>query len=126
MIRLSHEIRPYPGCFTCKKRFYPYYFGDDKHYYCEDCARELVRTGQGEFGRHGQKMPMRCDDYRHKRVYAENADLQSQLTAALNEAETLRLALAGLVYAVDSDYPTDARLGSALLAAKAALEVKND
>lgn len=74
--------------------------------WCDNCGRETVDI-----------------------VKAETDDLQSQLTDARNKAETLRVALAGLVDAVDNyaDYQSighGATLQTAIEAARQALATK--
>ena len=53
---LQHEVRGgYGGCSVCKHSYYPYYLGDDKKFYCEDCAKVLVKQKQARFGAHDPK-----------------------------------------------------------------------
>ena len=58
LIQMQHEVAAdYHGCSKCKKNHYPYYWGDDRHFYCEDCVKELVKEKKAEYGRHSVKVP---------------------------------------------------------------------
>jgi hypothetical protein len=58
VITMQHEVAAnYHGCSKCKKLNYPYYWGDDRHFYCEDCVKELVKEKKAEYGRHSVKVP---------------------------------------------------------------------
>jgi hypothetical protein len=55
---MQHEgAADYHGCSKCKKSIYPYYWGSNRKFYCEDCVKELVKEKKAEYGRHGITAP---------------------------------------------------------------------
>jgi hypothetical protein len=60
IITMQHEVSGgYGGCSKCGHSYYPYYWGSNRRFYCEDCVKELVKAKKARYGRHGTKITRR-------------------------------------------------------------------
>lgn len=105
MIIMQHEAIGNTNCFRCKKMGWPFYKGDDKHIYCEDCVQILVKQKLAAYGRHikrtrppaetGRQVPRhhchahRCTKDVHPKYFMCSSDWK-QLVAGNAHVDILR------------------------------------